>query len=88
VYKLLQGGGRYGSKVLVGIPSVHWHGTEGDYRVMVMDLLGPNLDDLFGLLKYKFSLKTVLIIVDQTVSFNFKRIVAENGVYAFKVVDS
>jgi len=55
--------------ILVGIPQVHWHGTEGDYRVLIIDLLGPTIEDLFKLLKHKFSLKTVLMIVDQTVSF-------------------
>lgn len=68
VYKTLQGGGIGLNAHLVGIPNVHWHGVEGDYQVMVMDLLGPNLEDLFKLLKYKFSLKTVLLIADQTVA--------------------
>lgn len=60
LYKLLGG--------TVGIPSVHWFGVEGDYNVMVIDLLGPSLEDLFSYCKRKFSLKTVLMIADQTVS--------------------
>ena len=30
-----------------GIPNMHWFGVEGDYNILVMDLLGPSLEDLF-----------------------------------------
>lgn len=50
------------------MPNVHWFGVEGDYNVMVIDLLGPSLEDLFNYCKRKFSLKTVLMLADQMVS--------------------
>jgi len=61
IYKLMQGG--------VGIPVIKWCGAEGDYNVMVMDLLGPSLEDLFNFCSRKFSLKTVLLLADQMVLY-------------------
>lgn len=60
IYRLMQGG--------VGIPTLKWCGGEGDYNVMVMELLGPSLEDLFNFCSRKFSLKTVLLLADQTIS--------------------
>jgi hypothetical protein len=53
---------------VVGIPTIKWCGTEGDYNVLVMELLGPSLEDLFNFCERKFSLKTVLLLADQLVS--------------------
>eukprot|EP00056_Hartaetosiga_gracilis_P002292 m.52352 g.52352 ORF g.52352 m.52352 type:complete len:330 (+) comp10994_c0_seq4:123-1112(+) len=57
LYKILAGG--------VGIPTVKWHGQEGEFYVMVMELLGPSLEDCFNYCKRKFSLRTVLLLADQ-----------------------
>ena len=57
LYKILGGG--------VGIPTVRSFTVEGDYNVMVMDLLGPSLEDLFNFCDRKFNLKTILMIADQ-----------------------
>jgi casein kinase 1 len=58
--KILAGG--------VGVPHVHWYGVEGDYNIMIIDLLGPSLEDLFSFCKRKFSLKTVLTCADQMIN--------------------
>lgn len=60
LYRILQGGG--------GIPHIRWFGQERDYNVLVMDLLGPSLEDLFNFCSRRFTMKTVLMIADQMIS--------------------
>ncbi|CAP37240.1 Protein CBR-KIN-19 [Caenorhabditis briggsae] len=59
VYRILQGG--------VGIPHIRWYGTEREYNVLVMDLLGPSLEDLFNFCSRRFTMKTVLMLADQMI---------------------
>jgi len=48
-----------------GFPRVFWHGWQDTFLVMVFELLGPNLEDLFCYCGERFSLKTTLILADQ-----------------------
>lgn len=59
LYKYLKG--------TVGVPNVYYYGTEGDYNCMVIDMLGPSLEDLFDYCKRKFTLKTVLMVGDHMI---------------------
>uniref|UniRef100_A0AAY4DZH0 non-specific serine/threonine protein kinase n=2 Tax=Teleostei TaxID=32443 RepID=A0AAY4DZH0_9TELE len=45
-----------------------WYGQEKDYNVLVMDLLGPSLEDLFNFCSRRFTMKTVLMLADQMIS--------------------
>ena len=42
-----------------------WFGQEKDYNVLVLDLLGPSLEDLFNFCSRRFTMKTVLMLADQ-----------------------
>jgi serine/threonine protein kinase len=60
VYRALQSG--------IGIPKALWQGTQGDYNVLILELLGPSLENLFQQCRLRFSLKTVLMLADQMIS--------------------
>jgi serine/threonine protein kinase len=51
-----------------GFPRLHWYGVEESHNIMIIDFLGPSLEDLFEFCRRKFSLKTVLILADQFIS--------------------
>ncbi|MFS8015057.1 putative protein kinase CK1-CK1 family [Helianthus anomalus] len=62
LYKLLQGG--------TGVPHLKWDcvTVDGEYNAMVIDLLGPSLEDLFNYCNRKLTLKTVLMLADQLIN--------------------
>ncbi|XP_073066982.1 casein kinase 1-like protein 3 [Primulina eburnea] len=60
LYKILQGGS--------GIPGTKWSGVDRDDNVLVLDLLGPSLEDLFVYCGRKLSFKTVLMLADQMIT--------------------
>lgn len=51
-----------------GIPSLIWYGIEGCYNILIMELLGPSIEDLFHYCNQKLSLKTTLILGEQVLS--------------------
>ena len=51
----------------LGIPQVHWQGVEGDFNVMVMDILGPPLEDLFNFCDRHWGMQTILSIAMQLI---------------------
>jgi casein kinase 1 len=50
-----------------GIPQIYHFGQEGLHNILVIDLLGPSLEDLFDMCGRKFSIKTVCMAARQMV---------------------
>ncbi|VDD74496.1 unnamed protein product [Mesocestoides corti] len=53
-----------------GITKLYWYGRDGVqnlYTVLIMELLGPSLEDLHVYCDLKFSLKTVSMLADQMI---------------------
>lgn len=51
-----------------GIPNIYYFGELPEHWVMVIDLLGPSLEDLFNYCNRKFSLKSTLMVAEQMIS--------------------
>jgi hypothetical protein len=64
---------------------VYYFGQEGLHNILVIDLLGPSLEDLFDHCNRKFSIKTVVMVAKQMVcSSALNPGVPANTVPAFK----
>ena len=59
-YKLLNG--------VESIPNAYYFGQEGLHNILVIDLLGPSLEDLFDWCGRKFSVRTVVQIAVQMIT--------------------
>jgi serine/threonine protein kinase len=57
LYQLLQGG--------TNVPRLFWHGSDEIQNILIIELLGKSLEDLFVKCHRRFTLKTVLILADQ-----------------------
>ena len=59
-YKILAGS--------TGIPYAYYFGQEGLHNVLVIDLLGSSLEDLFDVCSRKFKIKTVAMLAKEMVN--------------------
>lgn len=50
-----------------GIPQIYHFGQEGLHNILVIDLLGPSLEDLFDMCGRKFSIKSTCMVAKQMV---------------------
>ena len=48
-----------------GIANIYYCDTEAEYNVVVMERLGPSLEDLFNLCDRKLGLRSALLLVEQ-----------------------
>lgn len=51
-----------------GVPRVLHYGTEGQYNTLIMEMLGPSLEDLFTYCNRQFTVKTVCMIAEQLIT--------------------
>ena len=50
------------------VPNVYWFGSEKGYNILIMELLGRSLEDIFISCSKHFSLKTIAMLADQMIT--------------------
>ena len=51
-----------------GFATVHWYGVEGEFKVLIIDLMGPSLNDLFEFCDRRFKSTTIMWLGTQMLS--------------------
>ncbi|KAL6933138.1 related to Casein kinase I homolog 3 [Hanseniaspora guilliermondii] len=62
------------------VPKVYYYGQEGSNNILIIDLLGPSLEDLFEWCGRQFSIKTCTLLAIQMID-TLKTIHANNLIY-------
>ena len=63
---MLNGGGVIINSV--GIPLMYYYGTDGDYNIMAIDILGPSMEDLINKMdEHHFTQPTVFMFAVKAV---------------------
>ena len=66
-----------------GFPKLQWYGIEAGFRIMIIELLGPNIEEIFSMLNKKFSTQTVINTAEQMVILYLKTILMiDNVIYS------
>lgn len=52
----------------IGIPKIYWSGVQDDYNVLIIEMLGPNLENLMSLNgHHQFTLKTTVLLAQEII---------------------
>ncbi|RYC80985.1 hypothetical protein BFJ63_vAg16122 [Fusarium oxysporum f. sp. narcissi] len=53
------------TNIIDGFPNIYYYGQYRLHNILIMDLLGPSLQDLFDICGQRFTLKTVVMVAKQ-----------------------
>ncbi len=70
------------NSISAGIPNVYYFGQEGLHNILVIDLLGPSLEDLFDHCNRRFTIKTVVMVAKQMVGNFHVYVLCDANVHA------
>jgi serine/threonine protein kinase len=49
------------------VPKFYWYGQQDDFNVLILEVMGPNLEHLHNICGGKFSLKTTLLVAQELI---------------------